>query len=170
MISQILMIIIFSNVNTTTFFTKYRPTHEFSNLWPSHSSSPVGFPKWYVIASAFPGWVTQVKVFYWRLLGELLKGNNFAKEFFFAYLSSMQHTSIRENKSGVINDPLGQPTVPAGSDCRLILKFRDGRTDTLCENSDHYRPGLWSASWIKNSRLGRWEQADFYYPTKNLQC
>ena len=25
----------------------------------------------------------------------------------------------------------------------------DGRTDTLCENSDHYRPGLWSASWIK---------------------
>ena len=27
------------------------------------------------------------------------------------------------------NDPLGQPTVPAGSDCRLILKFWDGRTD-----------------------------------------
>ena len=38
------------------------------------------------------------------------------------------------NKTGVINDPLGQPTVPAGSDCRLILKFWDGRTDrrTLC--------------------------------------
>ena len=37
-------------------------------------------------------------------------------------------------KTGVINDPLGQPTVPAGSDCRLILKFWDGRTDgqTLC--------------------------------------
>ena len=37
-------------------------------------------------------------------------------------------------KTGVINDPLGQPTVPAGRDCRLILKFRDGRTDwrTLC--------------------------------------
>ena len=39
-------------------------------------------------------------------------------------------------KTGVINDPLGQPTVPAGSDCRLILKFwevrirTDGRT--LC--------------------------------------
>ena len=31
------------------------------------------------------------------------------------------------NKTGVINDPLGQPTVPAGSDCRLILKFWDGR-------------------------------------------
>ena len=24
----------------------------------------------------------------------------------------------------------------------------DRRTDTLCENSDHYLPGLWSASWI----------------------
>ena len=35
-----------------------------------------------------------------------------------------------QNKTGVINDPLGQPTIPAGSDCRLIL----GRTDvrTLC--------------------------------------
>ena len=35
----------------------------------------------------------------------------------------------KENKTGVINDPLGQPTVPAGSDRRLILKFWDGRTD-----------------------------------------
>ena len=33
----------------------------------------------------------------------------------------------KHNKTGVINDPLGQPTVPAGSDCRLILKFWDGR-------------------------------------------
>ena len=31
------------------------------------------------------------------------------------------------DKTGVINDSLGQPTVPAGSDCRL--KFWDGRTD-----------------------------------------
>ena len=40
--------------------------------------------------------------------------------------------SINNNKTGVIiNDPLGQPTVPVGSDCRLILKFwTDGRT--LC--------------------------------------
>ena len=29
-----------------------------------------------------------------------------------------------------------------------VLGRTDGRTDTLCENSDHYRPGLWSASWI----------------------
>ena len=48
----------------------------------------------------------------------------------------------KRNKTGVINDPLDQPTVPAGSDCRLILKFWDGRTDTLCENSDHYQLGL----------------------------
>ena len=34
----------------------------------------------------------------------------------------------KENKTGVINDPLGQSTVPAGSDCRLILKFWDGQT------------------------------------------
>ena len=33
------------------------------------------------------------------------------------------------HKTGVINDPLGQPTVPAGSDCRLILKFWNGRTE-----------------------------------------
>ena len=56
---------------------------------------------------------------------------------------------INLNKTGVINDPLGQFTVPAGSDCRLILKFWDGRT--LCENSDHYRPGPWSTSWIKTN-------------------
>ena len=54
-------------------------------------------------------------------------------------------------KTGVINDPLGQPTDPAGSDCCLILKFWDGRTDTLCENSDHYPQGLWSVSWINIS-------------------
>ena len=33
------------------------------------------------------------------------------------------------NKTGVINDPLGQPTVPAGSDCRWILKFCAGHMD-----------------------------------------
>ena len=75
-----------------------------------------------------------------------------------------EFSDVKNNKTGVINDPLGQPTVPAGSDCRWILKFWDGRTDgrtdrrsdgrtygltdTLCENSDHYRPELWSASWI----------------------
>ena len=37
----------------------------------------------------------------------------------------------QQQQQGIINDPLGQPTFPAGSDCR------DGRTDTLPENSDH---------------------------------
>ena len=36
---------------------------------------------------------------------------------------------IEKNKIGVISDPLGQPTVPAGSDFRSILKFSDGCTD-----------------------------------------
>ena len=32
-----------------------------------------------------------------------------------------------------------------------------GLTDTLCENSDHYRPGLWSASWINiQERCHHW--------------
>ena len=43
-------------------------------------------------------------------------------------------------KTGVVNDPLCQPTVRAG----LIFKFWDRRTyglkDNLCKNSDHYRP------------------------------
>ena len=47
-----------------------------------------------------------------------------------------KHFELNIHKTGVINDPLGQPTVAVGSDCRLILKFWDGRTDTLCENSD----------------------------------
>ena len=50
--------------------------------------------------------------------------------------------TTKKNKTGVINDPLGQPTVPASSDFRL--KFWDRRTDNLCENSDHYLPGLWA--------------------------
>ena len=53
-----------------------------------------------------------------------------------------------EIKTGVINDPLGKPTVPAGSDCRLILKFWDGLTlcvkivITTCR-----------ASWINKERI-----------------
>ena len=31
----------------------------------------------------------------------------------------------------------------------------EGRTDTLCENSDHYRQGVWSASsWINTIGSG----------------
>ena len=57
---------------------------------------------------------------------------------------------VKLNKTGVINEPLGQTTVSAGTDCRLILTFWDRWTDSLCEISDHNRPGLWSASWINN--------------------
>ena len=42
---------------------------------------------------------------------------------------TVKKLKVKGNKTGVINDPLGQPTVPARSDCRLILKFWDGRTD-----------------------------------------
>ena len=37
-----------------------------------------------------------------------------------------------------------------------VLCRTDGRTDgqhNMCENSDHYRPGLWSASWINKCTL-----------------
>ena len=57
--------------------------------------------------------------------------------------------NIKKYKKRVINDPPGQPTVLAGSDYHVILNFCDGWTDNLCENSDHYRPGLVSAQWIK---------------------
>ena len=80
-----------------------------------------------------------------------------------------------ENKTGVINDPLDQATVPAGSDCRWILKFcagrTDVRTDNMCENSDHYRPGLWSASWINNmavDRLSGSKTSVAYWPTRTF--
>ena len=42
----------------------------------------------------------------------------------------MRTNKIYKTGPGVINDRLGQPTVPAGSECRLNLKFWDGRT--LC--------------------------------------
>ena len=40
---------------------------------------------------------------------------------------SMNLKQTRQESS--MNDPLGQPTVPAGSDCRSMLKFWEGRTD-----------------------------------------
>ena len=59
----------------------------------------------------------------------------------------------QQDKTGVINDPLGQPTVPAGSDCRLILKFWDGRTLCVKIVITTGRSELWSASWIKKGAL-----------------
>ena len=54
----------------------------------------------------------------------------------FKYFVQILATDVLKifDKTGVINDLLGLPTVPAGSDCRSILKFWDERTDgrTLC--------------------------------------
>ena len=62
------------------------------------------------------------------------------KDFLRAYICRRMTLKFKRNKTGFINDPLGQPTaVPAGSDCRLILKFWDGRTL------------WWSASWINKT-------------------
>ena len=69
------------------------------------------------------------------------------------------------NKVGVINDSHVQPADPAGSDCRLSLKFWDGN---LCENSDHYRPGLWPASWINYVNYNLWPASWINYVNYNL--
>ena len=58
-----------------------------------------------------------------------------------------------ENKTGVIHDPLGQPTVPAGRDCHLILSFgTDGLTAGRTNGHSVWK--LWSlpASWIKREK------------------
>ena len=39
---------------------------------------------------------------------------------------------LKRYKTGVINDPLGQPTVLAGSDCRLFLKLCQTDRSTTC--------------------------------------
>ena len=45
------------------------------------------------------------------------------------------------NKTEVINDPLGQSTIPAGSDYALFWKV--WTDDKLCEYCDHYRSWMW---------------------------
>ena len=70
----------------------------------------------------------------------------------------------KQNKRGVKNDPLGQAHSPASSGALFslescvvlryyILKTRYWRTNSMCENSDHYRSNCWSAMWIKT---GSW--------------
>ena len=60
----------------------------------------------------------------------------------------------KKNKTGVINDPLGQthtvsPVANIVFCCFVLpdLKSADGRTDertdNICENNDYYRPWLW---------------------------
>ena len=72
---------------------------------------------------------------------------------------------------GAINDPLSQTHSPASSDhyshwfCFVKLgtdarteEQTDGRTDTTCENSDHYRP-LW---WV--GLVDQFSQSYVYLP------
>ena len=59
-----------------------------------------------------------------------------------------------------------------------VLGRTDGWAGNLCENSDHYRPELWSASWINLSLSARrqngwgreWEPVRFliklFYPVR----
>ena len=54
------------------------------------------------------------------------------------------------NKTGVINDPLGQTHSLASSEHCFRLKFvslwkvgTGGRTNDMCKNNDHYRSWLW---------------------------
>ena len=60
--------------------------------------------------------------------------NDFLQTFIICTKTNFNNENITSYKTEVINDPLGQPTVPAGSACRFISKFWDGRTDvrTLC--------------------------------------
>ena len=46
------------------------------------------------------------------------------------------------NKTGVINDPLGQPTVPAGSDHYFHTECPSVPNSNSSDN--HCRPGLWA--------------------------
>ena len=71
---------------------------------------------------------------------------------------SQQPNNNNNDNTGVINDPLGQPTVPQWFSFQFQVLGRTerktyGRTDNMCEHSDHYWPELWSASWI-NRRAG----------------
>ena len=47
------------------------------------------------------------------------------------------------NNSGVVNDPLSQPTVWPASGWTNVCERTDGKTDYMCEYCDHYFPGLW---------------------------
>ena len=60
----------------------------------------------------------------------------------------------KKYKTGVMNDPLGQPTVSVCNDISLILTFWEGRTDSLCKNSDHFCPvGRKLLSWINKQHF-----------------
>ena len=72
----------------------------------------------------------------------------------------------KKDKTGVINDPLGQTHSHASSEHRFRFKFvlfwlvgTDGRTDDMCKNNDPYRPRLWVGRVDQNNLL-KWGGGD----------
>ena len=73
---------------------------------------------------------------------------------------------LKINKTGVINDPLGQTHSHASSEhCFLFSVFVDlksgdvrtyGRTDNMCENNYPYRPWLWVGRVDQQDRSHQW--------------
>ena len=62
----------------------------------------------------------------------------------------MKRKDWKKTRHGVVYDPLGQPTYDRQWRCvlfRLILK-KWGRTDNMCEYSDHYRPCVGRSSLV----------------------
>ena len=101
-----------------------RPTCQFTLFFFSF----LNLPTWIT----FPYWITEPMHF--------LVSDSFC--FFSTSEACWKKKRRNENKcykSGVINDPLGQPTVPSGSNCRLILKFWDGRTDTRTDGHSEWK-------------------------------
>ena len=80
---------------------------------------------------------------------------------------TFKHFENKTNKTGVINDPLGQTHSHASSEhCFLLFCFSrfekwgwmDVQTYNMCENNDPYRPWLWIGRVDQNCRVNRWIQ------------
>ena len=122
--------IIFSHVSVRpsvrTQFSKYRKTKETwrennDHFWWDRGSGR-GDHWWHM--SCFLSFPCQFEV--------ILFGS---RHLLSRYFNAITLETITIYKTGVINDPLGQPTIPAGSDCRWIWSFvPDGQPDgrTTC--------------------------------------
>ena len=58
------------------------------------------------------------------------------------------NSQMKGNKTGVINDPLGQTLCLASSEhcfslCLVLLDFEKWWRMNMCENNEPYRPWLW---------------------------
>ena len=75
--------------------------------------------------------------------------------------------SKKHKTGGVMNDPLGQPTVPAGSASRLILKFSDGRTDRPTDRNTLDGQPVWKV--ITTGRDCDWPRGSIVLESRFLQ-